>query len=295
VANKRLLVCDLDNTLYDWVSYFVPSFYAMVDKVVQITNCDRERLLDDFREVHQRYGDSEQPFALLETDTIKKLYRNSSNSSMLNDLDPAFHAFNSARKRNLKLHHKVHETLESLRVVGINLVAHTESKLFGVVDRLNRLDLFRYFDKIYCRERSLSSHPEPHRRTEWLKRVPMDKMVELSHHQAKPNPTILLEICSREGARPEETSYVGDSIARDILMAKRAGVFAIWAAYGAEHDPAMYRELVRISHWTPEEVDRERRLRREAEKVEPDYIARGSFAEVLSALQLEKDARLVAM
>ena len=48
-VSKRLLICDLDNTLYDWVSYFVPTFYAMADEVVRITNCDRDRLLDDFR------------------------------------------------------------------------------------------------------------------------------------------------------------------------------------------------------------------------------------------------------
>jgi FMN phosphatase YigB (HAD superfamily) len=51
----KLLICDLDNTLYDWVAYFVPSFYAMVDKVVELLGCDRERLLDDFRKVHQRH------------------------------------------------------------------------------------------------------------------------------------------------------------------------------------------------------------------------------------------------
>src|ERR1700737_3268202 len=72
--NKRLLICDLDNTLYDWVGYFVPSFYAMVDEAVRITGCDRETLLDDFRRVHQAREDSEQPFALLETETIKQIY-----------------------------------------------------------------------------------------------------------------------------------------------------------------------------------------------------------------------------
>lgn len=70
MENKRLLVCDLDNTLYDWVSYFVPSFYAMINSAVKITGCDREILLDDMRAVHRNYGDSEQPFALLETETI---------------------------------------------------------------------------------------------------------------------------------------------------------------------------------------------------------------------------------
>lgn len=294
MVSKRLLVCDLDNTLYDWVSYFVPSFYAMVDAVVKITDCDREKLLDDFRKVHQRHGDSEQPFALLETDTIKRLYCDTSEASMLKALDPAFHAFNSARKKHLKLHEHVKETLNGLTESGIILVAHTESKLFGVVDRLTRLNLFPYFSKIYCRERSISSHPDPEKGLEWLKRVPLNKIIELSRHQAKPNPSVLLEICAREGVSPAKASYVGDSVARDVLMAKRAGVFAIWAAYGAQHDPAMYQALVRVSHWTSEEVEQERRLKQEAQTIEPDYIARNSFSEVLPALDLEAGRQLAA-
>jgi FMN phosphatase YigB (HAD superfamily) len=287
MAQKRLLVCDLDNTLYDWVSYFVPSFYAMVDVVVRITECDREHLLDDFRRVHQKYGDSEQPFALLETDTIKASYRGVPVNSVLASLDPAFHAFNAARKKNLRLHPDVRETLDSLTRAQIEVVAHTESKLFSVIDRLNRLDLFRFFSRVYCRERSMSSHPTLSE-AEWLERFPMGKIVELSHHQAKPNPSILLEICSNEGFTAEQSAYVGDSVARDILMAKRAGVFSIWAAYGARHDPVMYDHLVRISHWTSEEIAKERRLKEEAKHIKPDYIASRSFAEILSALDINK-------
>jgi HAD superfamily hydrolase (TIGR01549 family) len=294
MSNKQLLVCDLDNTLYDWVSYFVPSFYAMVDAVVRITGCDREKLLDDFRRVHQQHGDSEQPFALLETDTIKRLFRHAQTTSMIAALDPAFHAFNSARKKHLKLHPNVRETLTVLQNSNVKMIAHTESKLYSVVDRLTRLDLFRYFTKVYCRERSLSSHPKPESGSEWLLRVPMDKIVELSHHQAKPNPTVLLEICTNEGVAPRQASYVGDSIARDILMAKRADVFSIWAAYGAQHDPATYNDLVRISHWTAEELIREHKLKEEAKNIEPDYIACDSFADVLIALEIDKTANRAA-
>jgi phosphoglycolate phosphatase len=288
VPNKKLLVCDLDNTLYDWVGYFVPSFYSMVDAVVRITHCDRERLLDDFREVHQQHADAEHPFALLETNTIKKLYKNASTQDILKNLDPAFHAFNSARKRNLQLQPHVIDTLETLKANDIRLVAHTESKLYGVVDRFNRLNLFPYFSKVYCRERSQSAHPNPGTGIEWLERMPGDKIVELSHHQAKPDPSVLLEICARESVAAHDAAYVGDSIARDILMAKRAGVFSIWAQYGAEHDPETYAKLVRISHWTSDEVAKELRLKEEAKSIQPDYIARTSFAEVLTALDVRR-------
>ena len=217
MPNKELLICDLDNTLYDWAGYFVPSFYAMVDEVVTITGCDRETLLDDFRRVHQAYGDSEQPFALLETETVKKIYRNAPVSSIIDALDPAFHAFNLSRKNNLKLHPYVRETLETLKAAKIRLIAHTEAKLYGVVDRLNRLDLFPYFNRVYCRERSLSPHPRPRSGVEWLDQFPMDKIIELSRHQTKPNPDVLLEICLNEGCVPERSAYVGDSIARDVM------------------------------------------------------------------------------
>jgi phosphoglycolate phosphatase len=283
----NLLVCDLDNTLYDWIGYFVPSFYSMVDRVVSITGCDREMLLDEFRSVHQRYNDSEQPFALLETPTIKSLYRDAPWDVIRQELDPAFHAFNSARKTNLRMHSFVRETLELLLRHNIKIVAHTESKLYGVVDRLYRLDLFEFFSTIYCRERSVSLRPDSEDTATWLNRFPMEKIVELSQHHVKPDPEVLLEICARENTPRENAAYVGDSIARDMLMARRAGVYSIWAAYGAEHSVAMYEALVRISHWTADEVEREKQLRAEAKSIQPDYIAHHSFAEVIPALGLD--------
>lgn len=286
MSRVDLLVCDLDNTLYDWVGYFVPSFYAMVDCVVSMTGCNRENLLDDFRVVHQRQNDSEQPFALLETETVRRIYKNVSWDTMREKLDPAFRAFNSARKKNLKIHPGVRETLEFLSCHNVKIIAHTESKLYGVVDRLHRLDLFGFFTKIYCRERSIAQRIPSNEAANWLDRFPMEKVVELSQHHVKPDPAVLLEICAREGASEESAAYVGDSIARDVLMARRAGLYSIWAAYGAEHSTAMYEALVRISHWSADDVEREKRLRGEAKSIRPDYIATHSFAEVIPALGL---------
>src|SRR5687767_12563680 len=118
---KKLLVCDLDNTLYDWVTYFVTAFYAMVDEVVRITGCDRERLLDDFRTVHRRHHDSEHPFSLLETQTIRDLFPGKSRSQIAKRLDPAFHAFNASRKEHLCLFPGVREGLNKLTQVRITL------------------------------------------------------------------------------------------------------------------------------------------------------------------------------
>ena len=289
-TGKTLLVCDLDNTLYDWVSYFVPSFYAMVEKVIEITDCDREKLLDDFKIVHQKHHDSEHPFSLLETEIVRTSFRGLRRPQIAKILDPAFHAFNSNRKRLLKLHPGVSLTLATLARSDVVLVAHTDSKLYGAVDRLRRLELTKYFSRIYCRERPNSDHPDPDSGVKWLADFPMEKVVELRRHQTKPDPSVLLEICSAEGFSISETAYIGDSMARDVLMAKRAGVYAIWAAYGAGHDEAKYAKLVRISHWTEDDIETEKKLKEEAAKVRPEFTAYESFSEVLEALNLASNS-----
>lgn len=285
----KLLVCDLDNTLYDWLGYFVPSFYAMVEEVVRIVNCDRELLLDDFRAIHQHHHDAEHPFALLETDTIKRMFENQTVKETATILAPAFRAFNSTREKTLRLHRGVAHTLSLLNRANIVLVAHTESNLYAVIDRLTRLGLTDSFSKIYCRERTATLHPDPIRQVTQVKEFPMSKVIELSRQRRKPNKTVLLEICKSEGVLPSQSAYVGDSIARDVMMAKDAGVRSIWAKYGTKHSQEDWARLVRISHWTQEDVEWEKRAESAAAAIEPDFVAERSFRDVLVAIGVVND------
>ena len=67
------------------------------------------------------------------------------------------------------------------------------------------------------------------------------------------------------------TYYLGDSLVRDIAMAKQAGVTAIWARYGTEYDPKHWQYLVKVTHWTDEDVQREKILKSKYSDVVPDY------------------------
>lgn len=278
------LICDLDNTLYDWVGFFVPSFYAMIDKIVEITGCDRDALIEDFRVVHMRNHDSEHGFAALETQLLKSHFPGKSAAEIAHYIDPAFHAYNRMRKDTLTTYPKVHETLAALQSSGIRLVAHSEAKYHSIIDRLSRLSLFRYFDRIYCRERSPSSHPEPTKARVMASKEDLEKVVELSHHQRKPSVDVLQEICTRENASVEASAYVGDSISKDVAMANSAGLCSIWARYGTSIDPRSYEQLVRVSHWTPQEVEQEREFRRRAETVKPSAVLEDGFYELLDIL-----------
>lgn len=284
--DKKLIICDLDNTLYDWVTYFVSSFYSMVDKVVELTNCDREQLLDDFRSVHQKYGDSEHPFALLETKTIRRKFWGLPISAVAEELDPAFFAFNSSRKKTLCAYPGVYNGLEQMKASGIKLVAYTESNLFAAVDRLDRLNLNVYFERVYCKNRASSSHPNPKLKLKWNNRHSLEKFFEIPSHMRKPSVDVLNEICDRENFQALETAYVGDSIARDIFMARQAGIYSIWAEYGTKHSAEDYNRLVRITHWTTADVVREKKLKEKSKHIHPDAVLRKNFAEIINVLQV---------
>lgn len=77
---------------------------------------------------------------------------------------------------------------------------------------------------------------------------------------------------------------IGDSVVRDFLMAKMTGVFAIWAKYGAFHPEAQYQQLVRISHWTAEDVENEQVLKVRAKRFQADYVLENNFSEILHPL-----------
>jgi|SRR5271165_1547470 len=122
-----LLITDLDNTLYDWVMFFTASFRAMVSSLTTIIDLPEETILEQFKEVHQKYGNSEQPFAVLELRSVQEKFGGLSREQVLKILDPALHKFNSVRKASLTLYPGVRDTLSLLRSRGVKIVGHTES------------------------------------------------------------------------------------------------------------------------------------------------------------------------
>jgi hypothetical protein len=68
---------------------------------------------------------------------------------------------------------------------------------------------------------------------------------------------------------------------KDIAMAQRAGATDAYAAYGkAQHRPA-YELLRRVTHWTPEQVEKEKEIERSG-SVSPSHTLEASFSEILA-------------
>jgi phosphoglycolate phosphatase-like HAD superfamily hydrolase len=263
-----LLITDLDNTLYDWVGSFVPSFYAMIDDAVTRWSIPREVLLDDLRAVHQRHGSSEHPFALSEARCIRDHFAELSDDEVKQQLDPAFYAFNKARKAHLHLYPGVIETFEAINAEGVPIVAYTDARAVNGADRIEKLGLGPFIKRLYAPRQRLSSADLVYDKYDYVTFLPPE--------DRKPNPKTLRDICEQLNVDHRFSLYLGDSLVRDMFMAKSAGAVSAWARYGAAVDPDLWARLVRVTHWTEADVERENELREKAGlDVEPDLTLDG--------------------
>lgn len=275
----ELLIVDLDNTLYDWVSFFVPAFYAMIEKAVDILNVDREALLTDIQAVHQKYGNTEQPWALLETEIVKSYYPGKNREELADLLTTAFQEFNRKRDELLNLYPEVENTLQLIKNSGCVIVAHTEAVVSNSLIRSQKLRLLRYISHLYAPPSQGLGHPTG--KDLYDDDIEKDFFLELPEAHRKPNPQVLLGILGKYGLLAEKALYIGDSITKDISMAKRAGVHAAWAKYGTQYDKELWEKLVRISHWDLDDLKRESQQRKDDIDFSPD-VELGSFSELIN-------------
>lgn len=265
---QKLLITDLDNTLYDWVTFFTASFRSMVGELAVLLDIPEETLLNDFKAVHQRYGNSEQPFAVLELSSLKRKFSSVPRDQILKIIDPALHSFNSTRKRTLHLYQGVAETLSDIQRAGVKIVGHTEAIFANSYWRLKTLGIDQYFSRLYTLKGKDAIHISAESR--WVD-PPIGFVTVVPREERKPNPRLLSDICEREGVVRTAAYYVGDSLVRDVAMAKESGVASIWARYGTKYDHENWTYLVKITHWTDDDVKREKDLKNKYGAILPDY------------------------
>ena len=285
----RAVVTDLDNTLYPWVDYIVPSLEAMVASLVSTTGLPRIKIVQSLKEVYTQYDSNEYPFAIQKSDLFRPYERDFGSFNELVVL-PAARAFKEARRRYLRPYPGVPETLAALKERGVTLVALTDAPRNAVELRLKMLALDGFFDAVYAlRGYDLPEDVDPgirERDAAGHYRSQKTKVVELPRRAEKPSPAGLRRVLSDFGLRSEEVLYVGDNVKKDMSLAQVCGVLGAWAEYGT-YISAEYRERLAVisaksvtrRHLSDEVADP---MRRAPPRRWP--LAISSFAQVLDIL-----------
>lgn len=243
----RAVVTDLDNTLYPWVDYIVPSLEAMVASLVATTGLPRVRIVQSLKAVYSKYDSNEYPFAIQESEIFAP-YEEDFDSFNALVLRPARDAFVAAREKYLRPFPGVRETLDALRARGLEVVGLTDAPRNAAELRLKWLRLDGHFDALYTLPGyALPENVDPEiRRKEqaghYRSRTPV---VELPAEAEKPSPDGLSRIIADLGCPAREVVYVGDSVKKDMPVAEQVGALGVWAEYGT-YVSAEYRERLSI-------------------------------------------------
>lgn len=283
VTRPRVLITDVDNTLLDWQELWFQTFSAMIGQVLEISGVDSEVLYAQCSAVHQKYGTSEYSQLLQELPCLQELY----GERILVELSPAIDSYRKARQRFLQLYPSVEATLRKLKAEGIVIAAYTESQAFYTSYRFRKLGLDGVIDVLY----SPADHEMPEEVIKNRRYASASyKLKHTVHHftpagELKPNPDILLQIVADLGASSEEAVYVGDNIFKDVAMAQEAGVTDVHAQYGVGQHKPEYDLLRKVTHWTPEMVERERQALKRSDIV-PSHVLAKEFSEILSIFQV---------
>jgi FMN phosphatase YigB (HAD superfamily) len=275
------VILDLDNTIFDWFAVWYASFRPVYDEIIRATGKSVEEVQADIRKVHQQHRTSEYTFLIEEIDCLKEARA----SGEIRDIfKEALDRARLGRDQNLKLYPSVFPSLWDLKKKGTKIVAYTESMAFYSAYRLKRFGLDGVIDILFSPE----DHDVPAGVSlDKLRRHPDEfyqlQVTEIRHTPRgalKPNPGVLIDIVKAIGAKTERCAYVGDSLFKDVAMAREVSVLDVHAQYGESQRRPEYQILQQVSHWTEADVQREREITAKGHDFTPSAVLKDSFAEI---------------
>lgn len=227
-----MVITDVDNTLYDFGSYFEAGLRGLVRSTVATVGISEHEVLATLKQVFTQHGSIEYPFALEEFPAVLALpdQRRKEVLSLTSD------AFWSSASRALVPYPGVVLALKDLQREGVHVVAFTDAPIHEAVRRLRALGVDRYLTGVVA--------------TEWfgrrstvvlrVKDVPgfiripnrLKVVGRLSESQRKPNPQTYAAIMDAFNLTPDKVTVIGDSPARDLEPAAALGMQPVWARYG---------------------------------------------------------------
>src|SRR5262245_18005644 len=143
----RLVVTDMDNTLYSWIDYIVPAVESMVDAVQKATGFPRLKVGQSLKAVYTKYESNEYPFALQESSLYAEFPEFGSFDKLV--IEPARMAFAEARRKYLKPYKTVVDTLIALKERKIPVVALTDAPRNPAEQRVKRMELDMHLTALY--------------------------------------------------------------------------------------------------------------------------------------------------
>jgi FMN phosphatase YigB (HAD superfamily) len=256
-----LIVTDIDNTVFDWVSYYVESFKGLLDVVSRVIDAPADQLATESKAVFEQHGSIEYPFLIQELPSVNQFYKDDIDA-MLNDcVRLGRDRFLEVADSLLRPYESVIDTFKKIKrdYPRIPVVALTDAPRYVAMWKLNKLGLLQYFDSVY----GLADPRIP--TCETNRRVKVDPEILLKHlknhrFDFEGRIRILPDEYEKPGVRGlktvlmdhdmdepytlrREVLWIGDNLRKDVGLGSKLGVVTAWAEYGTRVDSHLLQQL----------------------------------------------------
>lgn len=267
-STPRLLIFDIDNTLFDWLPYYAHSNTALLDKLEEISFVPYGVLKREFKQLLGHYGKRNHSFIVDELASVRKKMPKI-DQLFLNNICTV--ACMDAMKDALNPFPEARETLTMIkkRFPDLRIAALTDSPAIEAVWKLTMLEIETFFDSVY------GLNVLPLVATAQIAQLQASALQKYRGHihalpveYEKPSTKGINLIIKHHGIPDYERDtviYVGDNLRKDVALGKKAGVFTCWSEFGCgEYSPALQRTLSlspreKIIQHTPTAEDRRTR------------------------------------
>lgn len=246
----HLLVMDIDNTVFDWVYYYVNCLGAMLDTVGDIIGQDPVKLAGECKQIFTNEGSIEYPFVVQQLPSVQKHYGSDHKKMLREAVDPARVSFLSHSSKYLTPYSETIETMNLIKGAfpELKIAALTDAPRYVAMWKLNKLGLLHHFDSIY----GLGDPRIPvskDRKTVLVDEEILIKHLEGSNFEFEGAIRVLPDEYEKPGVRGlktvlmdygldedvsmrERVIWVGDNVKKDVGLGNEMGITTAWAKFG---------------------------------------------------------------
>lgn len=257
---------DVDNTLFDWINYYVHSMESLFKTVQEITGIDISILKQEAQVVFSENESTEYPFVIQELPSVVKFFNYDIEKMLKTAVGPARDAFLETSKKFLVLYPQVKETLQEIKVQypDVPIAALTDAPRYIAMWKLNKLGILNFFDAVYgLGDPRIPICDKTHQikvsqdiLTKHLRRSQFGfrgTVRVLPAEYEKPGTrgfkTILMDYDLDENLQDRKSVvFVGDNVKKDSMLGQKLGVLTAWAKYGVVNDQNL---MTRLNSFSP--------------------------------------------
>ncbi len=254
MRRARLIISDLDNTIYNWVDGYIPCLRRIIHTAALELNTTPSQITQELKTIFSAHSSIEfafsaflrvPGFSALETDRLLRL------------ISTLCEQYLRAEKTYLKAYPTVKQTLRWAMENRIPVIGITNAPLVCAARRLRVLGIEHLFRGLIGwegpsgveREHEILRSPPSTSRSTWYHTV--------STQHLKPNPYSYRVVQEKFNLRAEECVAIGDSLEKDIRPALELGMTGVWAEYGRECSSPNMKFLLSVTPWTEARIKAE--------------------------------------